>query len=284
VSADALPPFVPQFQFLTDVDGDGRVDHLYCCEAAALTYVLADESCPVRESAESVGPFLIERVDSWVELRPSLGPDSTAGAAVLALLYDRPACAAGDSAVVALVEEYRVPVGSWFKVAQGQPTSALDHEVFFVRLDTLDVLVYDTAVGVYKVPIEEFVGAVGAVWAMEEPVCDVHGLGSFIKGVNMGIATVNHAELRRIALDRAVRVRRLKVPFALAVKGDGTSDDPILADWKDGLAAEVGPGDDLACYGYALCHLDELPVYVASKEFMSWLEDAQDELLTSLKV
>ncbi|WP_457614845.1 hypothetical protein, partial [Methanopyrus sp.] len=40
--ADPLSPvYVPRVQFLKDVDGDGRVDHLHSSEAAALEYLIA---------------------------------------------------------------------------------------------------------------------------------------------------------------------------------------------------------------------------------------------------
>ncbi|WP_457620318.1 hypothetical protein, partial [Methanopyrus sp.] len=268
----------PRVQFLKDVDGDGRVDHLHSSEAAALEYLIA--------LGHDLDPFDVERDGRPMELGSLLSPtvkdlqevglpvvpsvvrpqDASWAPAILAyVLEEVPIVYASRRTALSFSAVYRTPVEH--RRMRAEPDVEVDHECVAVQTDSRYVYVHCCRYGVAAVPRDTFDSACGVVatTADHSPPDEDAEPSEVVERV------LTETELPALV---AVDSERLEpehatgtVPFILAVE-----ENPI-DDWKEGIEHGL-PADavELAAYITALMLWDRLPVYRKGyMEFKKWL-------------
>ncbi|WP_457619349.1 hypothetical protein, partial [Methanopyrus sp.] len=276
----------PRVQFLKDVDGDGRVDHLHSSEAAALEYLIA--------LGHDLDPFDVERDSKPMELGNLLNPNvkdlrkaglpvvpsvvkpqdaSWAPAVVAYALEEVPIVYAPRKTALSFSSVYRTPIEH--RPMRAGPDVEVDHECVVVQIDSNHVYVHCCRYGVAAVPRDTFDSACGVV----ATTVDHPPPNEDVEPSEAVEHVLTETELPALV---AVDSERLEpehatgtVPFILAVE-----ENPIN-DWKEGIEHEL-PADtvELAAYITALMLWDRLPVYRKGyMEFKKWLLEHERDIV-----
>jgi len=257
-------PYHPQAQFLFDVDGDGRIDHLYCCEAAVTEYLNATGMLN-----KVVDPFFVETSDTLVEydnILNKLGSDAGWHAPILYLLTGvEPVVHGPRQVLVGWSCAYRTPVVRVPMVTK-KPTVNHDLLVVGVDKDRELLLLHCTYNGPCLVTYENFDSATLFVTTTESVEAPGYSPSKTAEKLidetdKPVLASVNAHALNPVA-------RLGTVPFIIAVE------EGFYEDWKKGLSDELPPDrDDRLCYLMAIEEKSGLPVYDQRKhDWLKWLE------------
>jgi len=260
-------PFHPQVQFLRDVDGDGVIDHAYCCEAASLEFLNA--------LGREMDPFDLETADALVEYTriSGKGPDAGWGAAILALLLRKPIVYGDRAQVLRWAAAYRVPVEH--RPMQPAKTVA-NHDLLVVGVAEGYVLLHCTYHGPSAVPYGAFDRAcvMLATTVYHEPV-NAERPSAIAERV---ISSTDRPLIASVNAQALTGYRLGTVPFVVAVQKSWRDD------WMAGLKDNVPEDkDDRLCYLAAVVERDKFPCWVKLGEpWLKWLEKAQPEIVPGL--
>jgi len=261
-------PYHPQVQFLYDVDEDGLIDHLYCCEAAALEYLNALD--------RNLDPFTLEQHDALAEYTRinRYGPDAGWGAAILALLDGRPTVYGNRVQVTKWAATYRIPVD----IHPMKPANVIaNHDLLVVGTTQDYILVHCTYNGPAAIPKEQFDRATIMLTTTidHEPVQS----GRPSEVAERLINATDHPVIATVNAHLLNGYRLGTVPFITAVTKSWEED------WKIGLRQDLPPSkEDRACYLAAIVEEDRFPVWVKAKQdWLKWLEDHQKEIIPGLR-
>lgn len=260
----AETPYHPQVQFLYDVDGDGLIDHLYCCEAAALEYL--------NNRGYNMDPFDLETHDTLVEYTKlnRYGPDAGWGAAILALLDDTPTVYGYRSQTIKWAATYRVPADlQSMKAAK----TVANHDLLVVGATESFILVHCTYNGPAAVPKDQFDRA--CIMLTTTVDHDPVPPGPPSQVADRLISATDHPVIATVNAHAITGYRLGTVPFITAVERSWRDD------WRAGLRDDLPPSkDDRACYLAAIVEKDRFPVWTkAEHEWLKWLEENQKNIV-----